>query len=188
MKTRRRLLTVTFFTAAMFGGMPAFAADSPAAAPTVAAKPAVGRTRLPEEMPYQKTLRAYLGSLTEKDFDHGIAVQSLKVTPVAEDDDAFRTWLLSLEVPRVGRKRSYPSVNLARAHRLARQLEIRRQPILQLPRSQAPCVCHRKRSHAHGRRCPTPSHGPAAHTHRLVRFALGRRCVHLSGRERCDPC
>jgi hypothetical protein len=87
---------------------PATAADAPQAA--VPAAPAV-RTQLPDEHPYQQDLRKYLASLTEKDFEHGVKELPF-VAPIAGPDELYRTWLLTLEFPRIGRKRSAPSTNL----------------------------------------------------------------------------
>lgn len=69
------------------------------------------RTKLPDQHPHQKTLRQFLGSLTEKDFDHGIK-EPVAAAHVSDADDHYRAWLLSLEFPRIGRKRSAPSINL----------------------------------------------------------------------------
>ncbi|MCE9533054.1 MAG: hypothetical protein K8T89_18300 [Planctomycetes bacterium] len=69
-------------------------------------------TKLPEDHAFQKTLRNYLGSLTEKDYDHGVTE---KFNPVADPPDQelqFRHWLLSKSIqPLIGTKRGYPSVN-----------------------------------------------------------------------------
>ena len=84
------------------------AADPPK--PAVPVTPAL-RTKLPDEHPYQQELRKYLASLTEKDFDHGVK-ELPAVIPVSDPDELYRTWLLTLEFPRIGRKRSAPSTNL----------------------------------------------------------------------------
>ena len=70
------------------------------------------RTTLPDEHPYQKTLRKFLGTLTEKDFAHGIQ-GGLKTVPARDDPEyLYRTHLLTLmPQPLVGSKRGAPAVN-----------------------------------------------------------------------------
>jgi hypothetical protein len=70
----------------------------------------VGATPLPQDHEYQKELRKFMGTLTAKDFEP--VDKSPTVVKVKDDDAHYEMWLLTLEVPRVGRKRSYPSVNL----------------------------------------------------------------------------
>lgn len=60
----------------------------------------VSLTQLPSEHAYQRELRAYLGSLTEKD----LTVELKKLTPAAgnaEPEDQYRMWLLTLNLPQV---------------------------------------------------------------------------------------
>jgi hypothetical protein len=72
----------------------------------------VVRTRLPDEHAYQKTLRTYLGSLTEKDFDHGITEKFTTPPDVDDPEVRYRHWLLShLNQPLIGSKRGAPAVN-----------------------------------------------------------------------------
>ena len=78
----------------------ALAAAAPAAGAPAATAPAI-QTRLPDETPYQQELRKFLGSLTEKDFEHAVK-EPPKVVSISNPDDLYRTWLLSLEFPRVG--------------------------------------------------------------------------------------
>src|SRR6185295_6131825 len=85
--------------------------------------------KLPQEHDYQKTLYNYLGTLTEKDFDHGVS-QKPTVTPPADADELYRTWLLTLEFPRVGRKRSAPAINLPPAQFLRATIEDPQQGVL----------------------------------------------------------
>ncbi|MSQ96767.1 MAG: hypothetical protein EXR98_19735 [Gemmataceae bacterium] len=70
------------------------------------------RSALPDEHPYQKTLRKFLGTLTEKDFTHGIT-GGLKAVPAGDDPEyLYRTHLLTLmPQPLVGSKRGAPAVN-----------------------------------------------------------------------------
>ena len=114
MPKRRHVLTAALLAAAMFGGMPAFAADA-APPPAAPAKPAL-KTKLPDEKPDQQALRKFLGTLTEKDFDPTVNEEP-KPVPLDNADDAYRTWLLSLDFPRVGlishTERNAPGVNLA---------------------------------------------------------------------------
>jgi len=67
--------------------------------------------KLPQDHPYQRELRDYLASLKEADLDPGS--HQLTVAPPSDDKEAlYRTWLLSLDrIPRIGRKRSAPSVS-----------------------------------------------------------------------------
>ena len=80
---------------------------APAESPT---KPAYSG-KLPLDHPYQRVLREFLAGLTEADLDPGH--KELTVSPPSDDKEAlFRTWLLSLDrIPRIGRKRSAPSVS-----------------------------------------------------------------------------
>lgn len=88
--SRRRLAALLAFAiVALSLAGPTFAADAPL------------RTRLPDEKPYQQALRAHLATLTEKDFTHGVTEPVKAVTP-ANADDAYRLWLLTLDLPRVG--------------------------------------------------------------------------------------
>ncbi|MCX5659023.1 MAG: hypothetical protein NTW19_04785 [Planctomycetota bacterium] len=104
---------------------PALAADAPpAAAPAPPAPPAPPgvRTRLPDEHPYQKTLRDYLATLKASDYDHGVTAEPT-VVPTTDAEEVFHNWVLSLEFPRVGRKRSAPSVNLPGHHFTLAEIE-----------------------------------------------------------------
>lgn len=71
------------------------------------------RTRLPDEHPYQQVLRKFMGTLTERDFTHGVTT-NLTVQPSSTDPDyQYRNHLLALlnTRPLVGSKRGVPSVN-----------------------------------------------------------------------------
>lgn len=87
-------------------------AESTAAAQAVADKadPA-GRKGLPQEHEYQRQLRAYLATLTEKDFEP-VQGKNIEAAAVHGTDEQFKMWVLGLDPPRVGAKRSAPSVNL----------------------------------------------------------------------------
>lgn len=82
--------------------------------PTVVEPPAVAPaplTQLPDRYAYQRTLRAFLGGLTERDLDPGLPELTV-AEPSADVDELYRTWLLSLDlVPLVGRKRCAASVS-----------------------------------------------------------------------------
>ncbi len=81
--------------------------DSPSTEPS----PPAYSGKLPQDHPYQRVLRDYLASLTEADLDPGEL--ELTVAPPDPDPEAqYRMWLLDLDrVPRIGRKRSAPSVS-----------------------------------------------------------------------------
>jgi hypothetical protein len=67
---------------------------------------------LPQKHEYQKQLRTYLATLTEKDFEHGVTVDFS--TPPGSDDpeQQYRHFLFSLmNQPLIGTKRGYPAVN-----------------------------------------------------------------------------
>src|SRR5262245_26917632 len=84
----------------------------PAAEPAGAA---AARVLLPQGQPYQKQLRAILATYLEADFlpEHA----DLKVVPSNQNaDDQFRTWVLSLSPPAVGRKRNFSSVMIKPSH------------------------------------------------------------------------
>lgn len=70
---------------------------------------ATGKVTLPQAQAYQEVLRAFLGTLTEADFR--VEAKDLTVVPLTGDaDERFRTWILSLAPPAVGRKRNHSSV------------------------------------------------------------------------------
>ncbi len=71
-----------------------------------------GKVTLPQKYEYQRVLRTYMSTLTEKEFEHGVT-EKLTVKPSSQDqDDIFRNYLLTLmQQPLVGTKRGYPSVN-----------------------------------------------------------------------------
>ncbi|MCX5662504.1 MAG: hypothetical protein NTW19_22715 [Planctomycetota bacterium] len=85
---------------------PAPGADLPKPEPTP------GRLMLPQEHQYERVLRKYLASLTEKDFTHGVAGY-LTETPLSPDLDVqHRNFVLTLmNQPIIGSKRGYPCIN-----------------------------------------------------------------------------
>src|SRR5262245_51646541 len=70
-----------------------------------------GRKGLPQAHEYQKQLRAYLATLTEKDFEPP-RDRKIELAGDMDADEQFRLWVLSLDPVRIGNKRSAPSVNL----------------------------------------------------------------------------
>lgn len=69
-------------------------------------------TALPQAHEYQRTLRSYMASLTEKDFTHGVTAHP-SVQPSSSDPEyVYRNYLSTLmNQPIIGSKRGYPSVN-----------------------------------------------------------------------------
>lgn len=68
---------------------------------------------LPQQHEYQKVLRAYMGTLTEKDFDHGLT-NGITVEPCRTDPEyLYRNFVRAgvYQVPLVGSKRGVPAVN-----------------------------------------------------------------------------
>lgn len=69
-------------------------------------------TKLPEARDYQKKLRAYLGTLTEKDFTHGVNAPLTVVEAKMDAEFLYRNHLLTLmSQPLVGTKRGVPAIN-----------------------------------------------------------------------------
>lgn len=95
------LSTVAFFTACSLLPM-VFAADPPP----------VLRTTLPQDHEYQRQLCAFMATLTEQDFDHGVT--GPLTTPPGSDDpeDQYRNFIFTqLGPPLVGSKRGAPAIN-----------------------------------------------------------------------------
>ena len=71
-----------------------------------------GRTSLPRDLPYQKVIRDHIGTLTEKDFTHGVAAD-IAAKPTEQDAEyLYRQHLYTLfPQPLVGTKRGTPAVN-----------------------------------------------------------------------------
>jgi len=70
------------------------------------------RTKLPDEHEYQRTLRKYLATLTEKDYEHGVTAKFEPATVPEDPETQYRLWLLNrLSQPLVGTKRGAPAVN-----------------------------------------------------------------------------
>ncbi|MCX5660615.1 MAG: hypothetical protein NTW19_12970 [Planctomycetota bacterium] len=86
------------------------AAAAPASAP--ASQPAVPvRTTLPDAYPYQRQLRAYMATLKENDFDHGIEGYCTKQPWALDAEGLYREHLFTMSLqPMIGTKRGAPSV------------------------------------------------------------------------------
>lgn len=70
-------------------------------------------TTLPQSHEYQKVLRKYMATLTEKDFAHGVTADlPLDASTNTDPEYLFRNYILALtHQPLVGTKRGWPSVN-----------------------------------------------------------------------------
>lgn len=70
-------------------------------------------TKLPQDHEYQKVLRSYMATLTEKDFDHGVSGKIATNLPTSDDPEyLYRQYILTLmHQPLVGTKRGTPAVN-----------------------------------------------------------------------------
>lgn len=100
---------------------PATGAATPAAAASTTAAPAAPvappppvfvRTALPTRHAYQKTLRDYLATLKESDFDHGVEKGLSKVEVELDAETQYRTHIFTLlPQPLIGSKRGLPAVN-----------------------------------------------------------------------------
>ena len=66
-----------------------------------------GARGLPREHDYQRAILDWWATLTEKDFD--VENPPLKVEESADAEHRMRLWVLSLDFPRIGNKRSAPS-------------------------------------------------------------------------------
>ncbi len=101
---RSRILLLS--AALLFSGYCAHGADLPKP------KAIPGRVMLPQEHQYQRVLRKYLATLSEKDFDHGVTAK-LTVAPLDPDPEhQYRMFLRSKMLqPLVGWKRGTPAVN-----------------------------------------------------------------------------
>lgn len=74
--------------------------------------PATTLVSLPQDHEYQKTLRNYMATLTEKDFDHGVSGRIPLDSPLIDDVDyLYRGYMISLmHQPLIGNKRGTPAV------------------------------------------------------------------------------
>ena len=70
-------------------------------------------TTLPQDHEYQRALRNYMATLTEKDFDHGVVGKLPLDTPTSQDPEyLYRQYILTMmHQPLVGTKRGTPAVN-----------------------------------------------------------------------------
>jgi len=74
--------------------------------------PTTQRRTLPDEHEYQRTLRSYLGSLTAKDFDHGVKEKLSPLSATADVEEQYRHWMLGrMQQPLMGSKRGMPAFN-----------------------------------------------------------------------------
>ncbi len=75
-------------------------------------KASPGHVMLPQEHQYQRVLRKYMATLSEKDFDHGVTAK-LSVAPLdADPEHQYRMFLMTQMLqPLVGWKRGTPAVN-----------------------------------------------------------------------------
>lgn len=84
-------------------------------APVVQAQPRpAGVKGLPQKHDYQKQIRAFMATLTEKDFEPQRGGKFAAAANV-DADEQLRSWVLAIDAPRIGAKRSSPSVNLPSA-------------------------------------------------------------------------
>ncbi len=93
---------------------------APAAPPEVAPPPRpvtqkgepTTRTKLPDAHEYQRVLRKYMATLTEKDFTHGVTELVTDKSADAKPEYQYRHFLMSMmHQPLVGTKRGYPAIN-----------------------------------------------------------------------------
>jgi len=67
---------------------------------------------LPQTHEYQRTLRAHMATLTEKDFAHGVTAPISKEPPKPDLEYQYRQYIATLmQQPLVGSKRGTPSIN-----------------------------------------------------------------------------
>lgn len=94
------------------------------ATPTPATKPAP-RTTLPDAHAYQRTLRAFMATLTEKDFDHGIPGMLTAAETTYTPDQQYRQHIYTMMLqPMVGTKRGSPGINMPPASYTLAQIEL----------------------------------------------------------------
>ena len=74
--------------------------------------PATTLTAIPQDHEYQKVLRAYMATLTEKDFDHGISGKLPMDSPLPDDTEYLyrNSFLALMHQPLIGNKRGTPEV------------------------------------------------------------------------------
>jgi hypothetical protein len=94
--------------AACLDAVYASAADLPKPAPVA------GRVMLPQEHPYQRQLRAFMATLTKKDFEHGVTAKLTEPPSEGDLEVQYRNFIftqMSGGVPLVGSKRGPPAIN-----------------------------------------------------------------------------
>ncbi len=76
-------------------------------------EPIPGRVMLPQDHQYQRVLRAYMATLTEDNFAHGVTAKSFKTVDWEADLEArFQQYIYArTRQPKVGFKRGIPAVN-----------------------------------------------------------------------------
>jgi hypothetical protein len=103
--------TVSFLTIALSFFVTLGTIAPPLQAEESATTPATP-ARLPQDHEYQKTLRTFMASLKEADFDHDVTGPVTVPSTPDDLDTLYSVWLLSLNnQPIVGSKRGYPSVS-----------------------------------------------------------------------------
>lgn len=74
--------------------------------------PIPGKIMLPQEHQYQRVLRKYLATLTEKDFTHGVTAELTETPPSSDREILHRQFVYTLmNQPVIGSKRGYPAIN-----------------------------------------------------------------------------
>ncbi|MBI3985970.1 MAG: hypothetical protein HY343_03575, partial [Lentisphaerae bacterium] len=100
---------------AMMAGMAARGAEVPvkAADTHAAGTPALAAAGLlPQDHDYQKVLRAFMVTLTEQDFAHGVTNDLTAPSALEDSEVRFRTYIYTLmPQPLVGTKRGVPAIN-----------------------------------------------------------------------------
>ncbi len=82
------------------------------------------RADLPKELEFQKVLHKYMGSLTEKDFDHGVTAKLGGKPGSADPDVLYRNYIYTLSPqPLVGSKRGTPAINSPPSNFLLSKIE-----------------------------------------------------------------
>ncbi len=82
------------------------------------------RTNLPDAHDYQRVLRKYMATLTEKDFTHGVSGLVTDKTTDTDPEHLYRHYLMSMmHQPLIGTKRGYPAINAPPARFLLSSIE-----------------------------------------------------------------
>jgi len=89
-------------------------ADPPAIAPAPRSQKGEPNTlsKLPEAHEYQRVLRKYMATLTEKDFTHGVSALVTEKPTDTDPEYLYRQFIMTMmHQPLVGTKRGYPAIN-----------------------------------------------------------------------------